>query len=158
MPRLPKATRIACIPVRTAHKPPIKFDHFPALLHAQNTFYGLRRAIQSSANPGKTTSKTFANLCHRNILTASRRTRKTTFIFLGRTARNSQVRRQADTSCLCDRAATSALSRHRPGDSCFAASESFQFFALISSLSGCASNPEFEKILQNIRGWLDRGG
>jgi hypothetical protein len=37
-------------------------------------------AIQSSANPGKTISKTFANLCHRNILTASRRTRKTTFI------------------------------------------------------------------------------
>jgi hypothetical protein len=83
MPRLPKATRIACIPVRTAHKPPIKFDHFPAVLHAQNTFYGLLRAIQSSANPGKTTSKTFANLCHRNILTASRRTRKTTFIFQG---------------------------------------------------------------------------
>jgi hypothetical protein len=26
-----------------------------------------------------------------------------------------------------------ALSRHRPGDRCFAASESFQFFALISS-------------------------
>jgi hypothetical protein len=80
MPRLPKATRIACIPVRTAHKPPIKFGNFPAVLHPQNTFYGLRRAIQSSANPGKTTSKTFANLCHRNILTASRGTRKTTFI------------------------------------------------------------------------------
>jgi len=53
MPRLPKATRIACIPVRTAHKPPIKFDHFPAVLHPQNAFYGLRRAIQSSANPAK---------------------------------------------------------------------------------------------------------
>jgi hypothetical protein len=50
---------------------------------AQNTFYGLRRAIQSSANPGKTTSKTFANLCHRNILTASRRTRKTIFNYPG---------------------------------------------------------------------------
>jgi len=63
-----------------------------------------------------------------------------------------------DTGYLCDRAATSALSRHRPGDRCFAASESFQFFALISSFSGCASNPEFEKLLQNIRGGLDRGG
>jgi hypothetical protein len=29
----------------------------------------------------------------------------------------------------------SALSRHRPGDRCFAASESFQFFALVSSFS-----------------------
>jgi len=70
--RLPKATRIACIPVRTAHKPPIKLDHFPALLHTQDTFHRVRRAIQSSANTGKTTSKTFANPCHRNILTASR--------------------------------------------------------------------------------------
>ena len=69
-----------------------KFEPFPALLHAQNTFYGLRRAIQSSATPGKTTSKTFANLCHRNILTASRITRKTTFIIPGRSARNSQIR------------------------------------------------------------------
>jgi len=94
-------------------EPPIKFDHFLALLHAKNTFYGQRRAIQSSANPGKTTSKTFANLCHRNILTASRRTRKTTFIFPGRTERNSQIRRQADTSCLSDRVATS-VSRQRP--------------------------------------------
>src|SRR4029077_3128509 len=29
----------------------------------------------------------------------------------------------------------SPLSRHRPGDRCFAASESFQFFALVSSFS-----------------------
>jgi len=103
-------TLIAPNRAETANKPPIKFGHFPALLHAQNTFCRLRRAIQSSANPGKTTSKTFANLCHRNILTASRRTRNTTFIFMGRTARNSEIRPHGDTSCLCDRAANSALS------------------------------------------------
>jgi hypothetical protein len=45
----------------------------------QNSQHRELPAIQSSANPA--ISKTFASLCHRNILTASRRTRKTTFIF-----------------------------------------------------------------------------
>jgi hypothetical protein len=40
----------------------------------------------------------------------------------------------------------------------FRASESFQSFALISSFSGCASNPEFEKLLQKIRVGFDTGG
>jgi hypothetical protein len=31
-------------------------------------------------------------------------------------------------------------------------------FVTSLSYTYCASNPEFEKLLQNIRGWLDRGG
>jgi hypothetical protein len=70
-----------------------KFRHFRALLRFPKQPAQLL-AIQSSANPDKTISKTFANLCRRNILTASRRTRKTTFIFPGRTERDSQIRQQ----------------------------------------------------------------
>ena len=58
-----------------------KFRRFRAVLRYPNSQNRELLAIQSSANPGKTISKTFANLCHGNILTASRRTRKTTFIF-----------------------------------------------------------------------------
>lgn len=55
---------------------PITFTHFPALLKKQNSLFVLLCAIQISDALNKATSKTFADLCHRNILTASRRTRK----------------------------------------------------------------------------------
>ena len=67
---------------------------FRALCDFQNTQHRVLLPIQRSANPGKTIRRTFASLCQRNVLTASRRTRKTTFIFPGRIERNSQLRQQ----------------------------------------------------------------
>src|SRR5580658_8340112 len=79
--RLHRIAQKSAIPVRTAPKPPPNFAISVHFCDFQNSQHRELLAIQSSANPGKTISKTFANLCHRNILTASRRTRKTTFIF-----------------------------------------------------------------------------
>jgi hypothetical protein len=73
----------SAIPVRTAPKPPPNFGMSMHFFDFQNSQHRDLLAIQSSATLGKTISKTFANLCHRNILTASSRTRKTTFIFPG---------------------------------------------------------------------------
>src|ERR1700733_8389344 len=56
-----------------------KFRHFHALLR-----FPKQPAQRAPGDPEfcqSSISKTFASLCHRNILTASRRTRKTTFIF-----------------------------------------------------------------------------
>jgi hypothetical protein len=98
------------IPVRTAPKPPPNFGISVHFCDFQNSQHRELLAIQSSANPGKTISKTLANLCHRNILTASRRNTKDHphFPWVGLNE-ILKFRRNGDTSCLCDRAATSAV-------------------------------------------------
>ena len=56
--RLPKATRIACISVRTAHKPPINFGDLVRLCCVQNATHRLLRAIQIGNNLGTAANKT----------------------------------------------------------------------------------------------------
>jgi len=95
-------------------KPPPNFRISVHFCDFQNSQHRELLAIQSSANPNKTISKTFANLCHRNILTASRRTRKTAFIFPGRTERDSQIRQQRWYQLLVRPGSDLCLSRRWP--------------------------------------------
>jgi hypothetical protein len=100
----------SAIPVRTAPKPPPSFGISVHFFDFRDSQHRELLAIQSSANPGRSISKTFASLCLQKYPNSFSQNTKDHLHF-ARFGLNEVLKfgRNADTSCLCDRAATSAV-------------------------------------------------